>query len=308
MDRDCTQVLAFLTSHFDRASSHIARIGEGAWSQCFGFRCGDQELVIRFGQHVDDFRKDQRASSYRTPDLPIPDVLAIGQAFDGYYAISTRVHGVPLERLNAAQWQSIVPPLAAALEAMRLADVSATVGFGGWGDAGDAPHPRWSGHLLTVGDDTPDRRTYGWRGRLAALPQADAVFTWGFDRLKQVATDSVPRCLIHSDLINRNVLVRETSITGVFDWGCACYGDHLYDLAWFEFWAPWFPSLNIDLLRSELERRWRAVGYVLHQREERLMACYLHIGLDHLAYNAHLGDWAALAATAERMQALVGGT
>ncbi len=190
---------------------------------------------------------------------------------------------------------------------MRLADVSASVGFGGWGDAGDAPHAQWFGHLLSVGDDTPDRRTHGWRARLAAFLQADAVFTWGFDRLKQLVDDGVPRCLIHGDLINRNVLVSESSITGVFDWGCACYGDHLYDLAWFEFWAPWFPSLTIDLLRSELERRWHAVGYVPHQMDERLMACYLHIGLDHLAYNAYLGDISALAATAERMQALVNG-
>jgi hygromycin-B 4-O-kinase len=307
MTIDCTQVQAFLASHFDRTCSHVERIGAGAWSQCFGFRRRDQELAIRFGQHVDDFRKDQRASTYRGPDLPIPDVLAIGPAFDGYYAISTRVYGVALEGVGAAQWQSIVPSLAAALEAMRLADVSATVGFGGWGGDGRAPHAQWSGHLLAVGDDTPDRRTYGWRARLAALPQADALFTWGFDRLKQVANDTVPRCLIHGDLINRNVLVNEASITGVYDWGCACYGDHLYDLAWFEFWAPWFPSLNMDLLRSELARRWRAMGYVPHQIDERLMACYLHIGLDHLAYNAYLEDMSALWATAERLQALVSG-
>jgi hygromycin-B 4-O-kinase len=304
---DCTEVQAFLASHFHRASSDVERIGAGAWSQCFGFRCGDQELVIRFGQHVDDFRKDQRASSYRAPDLLIPAVLAIGAAFDDYYAISTRVHGVALERVGAAQWQSIVPSLAAALEAMRLADVSATMGYGGWGGDGHAPHARWSDHLLSVGNDTPDRRTYGWRARLAAFPEADAVLSWGFERLKQVANDSVPRCLIHGDLINRNVLVSGTRITGVFDWGCACYGDHLYDLAWFAFWAPWFPSLDIDLLRSELVRRWRAVGYVPHQMDERLMACYLHIGLDHLAYNAYLEDIAALAATAERMQTLVSG-
>jgi hygromycin-B 4-O-kinase len=307
MVSDSTQVQAFLTSDFDRACSHVERIGAGAWSQCFGFRRANQELVIRFGQYVDDFRKDQRASSYCTPDLPIPDVLTIGSAFDGYYAISTRVHGVPLESVGAAQWHVIVPSLAAALEAMRLADVSASAGFGGWGGDGHALHAHWSGHLLAVGDDTPDRRTYGWRTRLAAIPQADAVFRWGFDRLKQVANDSVPRCLIHGDLINRNVLVSEASITGVFDWGCACYGDHLYDLAWLEFWAPWFPSLDIDRLRSELERRWREQRYVPHQMDERLMACYLHIGLDHLAYNAHLGDVSALAATAQRMQALVSG-
>jgi len=59
---DCTPAQAFLTNHFDRAASHVERIGEGAWSQYFGFRRADQELVIRFGQHVDDFRKDQRAS------------------------------------------------------------------------------------------------------------------------------------------------------------------------------------------------------------------------------------------------------
>ncbi len=307
MTIDCTQVQAFLTNHFDRASSQVERIGAGAWSQCFGFRCGDQELAIRFGRHIDDFRKDQRASIYRSPDLPIPDVLAIEPAFDGYYAISTRVHGVPLESAGAAQWQSLVPSLAAALEAMRLADVSAAVGFGGWGGDGHAPHAQWSAHLLSVGDDTPDQRTYGWRARLASLPEADALFTRGFDRLKQVANDNVPRCLIHGDLINRNVLVSGTRITGAFDWGCACYGDHLYDLAWFAFWAPWFPSLDIDLLRSALARRWRAVGYVPHQMDERLMACYLHIGLDHLAYNAHLGDIGALAATAERLQTLMSG-
>src|SRR5690349_9687236 len=106
---DCTQVQAFLTSHFDRASSQVERIGAGAWSQCFGFRRADQELAIRFGQHVDDFRKDQRASSYRSPDLPIPAVLAIGAAFDGYYAVSTRVYGVALESVGATQWQSVVP-------------------------------------------------------------------------------------------------------------------------------------------------------------------------------------------------------
>jgi hypothetical protein len=67
MNLDRTQVQAFLASHFDRASSKVERIGAGAWSLCFGFRRGDQELAIRFGQHVDDFQKDQRASSYRSP-------------------------------------------------------------------------------------------------------------------------------------------------------------------------------------------------------------------------------------------------
>jgi hygromycin-B 4-O-kinase len=197
----------------------------------------------------------------------------------------------------------VVPSLAAALEAMRTADISATTGFGGWGSDGNAPKATWSEHLLAVNRDAPDRRTYGWRQRLATFsPQGEAAFARGYDLLQTVVTDFVPRCLLHCDLINRNVLVDNEKIAGVFDWGCSLYGDHLYELAWFEFWAPWSPQLDVPLLRTELEKRW---GYAPEDKEARLMACYLHIGLDHLAYNAYLGDWETLLATAERMKDLV---
>ena len=105
--------------------------------------------------------------------------------------------------------------------------------------------------------------------------------------------------------MNRNVLVEENRISGVFDWGCSCFGDHLYDLAWFEFWAPWHPNLDVPLLRAALEARWRKVGYTPTHLTERLHACYLHIGLYHLAYNAWLRDWPTLSATAQQMCKLV---
>ena len=304
---DIGQAQAFLAGHFDTPPSDVVLLGEGAWSRCFGFCRDDEELVIRFGKYVDDFQKDQLAYAYAGPELPIPEVIDIGPAFDGYYAISTRVRGIPLERVNSKNWRAVVPSIVSALEAMRLADISSTVGMGGWGVEGAAVHTAWSDHLLAVGDDKPTQRTHGWRERLAKSPQGDAVFRRGFDLLRDVADDSVPRCLVHCDLINRNVLVNEDRISGVFDWGCSIYGDHLYELAWFEFWAPWYPELNMPYLRAELERRWREGGYAPVDKESRLMACYLHIGLDHLAYNAYLGDWTTLAASAERMQTLVTG-
>lgn len=305
---DSRQAETFLTQYFDSISSDVELIGEGAWSRCFGFRRNDEELAIRFGLHLDDFLKDQRAYTHAGPDLPIPEVRKIGRAFDGYYVISTRVHGVALESVDSAQWQQIVPSLVAALEAMRATNLSATQGFGGWDSDGNAPYSTWTGRLYSVGDDTQSLRTHGWRAKLTASVEGEATFTWGFEylkQLKQIVDDSVPRSLIHGDLMNRNVLVDDAGITGVFDWGCSCYGDHLYDLAWFEFWAPWYPELDIPYLRSELERRWRGVGYIPENLETRLQACYLHIGLDHLAYNAWLEDWPTLLATAAQMKSLV---
>jgi hygromycin-B 4-O-kinase len=298
-------VEAFLCEHFDPAASEVEYVGAGAWSRCFGFRVGARELVVRFGRHLDDFETDRVAARYATPELPVPAFLALGPAFDGYYAVSTRVHGVPLESVDADQWVSLVPALAGVLEGLRTADLAHTTGWGGWGAHERAPFQRWSERLLSVRDDTPEQRTHGWRTRLTAFPRAEAMFSRGFELLEKVARDDVSRSLIHADLINRNVLVSGSSINGVFDWGCSCYGDHLYDLAWFEFWSPWYPELSMTALHEELERRWFAAGYRPEQRAERLLACQLHIGLDHLAYNAFRSNEPDLMDVVERMQAFM---
>jgi hygromycin-B 4-O-kinase len=302
---DIKQAQAFLVSHLGVDVSEIVRLGEGAWSRCFGFAYCGQNLVIRFGKYVSDFQKDQLAHTYAAPDLPIPEVLEIGQFMDGYYAISRRVYGMPLESVSTAQWLALVPAVAAALEAMRMADLSATEGFGGWGADGNAGHSSWSSRLLSVGEDTPDQRGHGWRERLKESPQGEATFEWGFDLLKKTADDVVPRSLLHCDLTNRNVLVNGNQITGVLDWGCSIYGDHLYDLARFEFWASWHHPLDIERLRSVVEQQWAEKGYRPENKKTRLMACYLHIGLEHIAYHAHLGNWKTLLAVAKRMRTLV---
>ena len=121
---------------------------------------------------------------YASPELPIPQVLDIGPAFDGYYAISTRVYGVPLESLDETQWLAIVPAVGSVLEAMRTTDLSSCSGFGGRGTDGNAAHTSWSSRLLAARDDTPDQRGHGWRKRLAASPQGEAAFVWGFDSIR----------------------------------------------------------------------------------------------------------------------------
>jgi hygromycin-B 4-O-kinase len=301
---DLNQAKTFLAAHLGAPPDDVTLIGAGAWSRCFAFRQGADEQVIRFGRYVADFRKDQRAHAFAGPDLPVPEVIEIGPAFDGYYAISTRVRGIPLETVSVAQWQAVMPSVVAALEAMRQADLLATSGFGGWDAAGTAPCDSWADFLLAVGEDAGDARTGGWHDRLAAFPEGAAAFAWGLDRLRAVAPDTVPRALVHGDLLNRNVLVRDGRLTGVFDWGCSLYGDPLYDLAWFEFWEPWHPGVDVRALRAALMRRWRASGDVPAALEARLQACYLRIGLDHLLYHAHLGDGDRVSTTAARMRAL----
>lgn len=301
-----TQAREFLIAKHDIDPANVEYVGAGAWSRCYGFRHGGHERVIKFGLHVTDFRMDQRMYAFAGPALPIPQTFEIGEAFDGHYVISARARGTPLEQLPAEQWLTAVPAVADAMEAMRTADISAFSGYGGLDPDGHAQARSWAEYLLQVEHDPPTRRTYGWQSKLAMHPFGQATFDWGLALLKQTLADiEAPRSLLHCDMTNRNVLVEGTRLSAVFDWGCAMYGDHLYELALFEFWEPWQTSMNVALLKGELKRRWQDLGCQPLNFEARMRVCHLHNGLVHLAYNAFQESTINLEGTANRMRALM---
>ncbi len=303
---DAAAASEFLRQHLGREVSQVEWVGEGAWSRCFGFEYRGRDLVVRFGRFLDDFENDRRAASFRSDALPIPEVIDIGTALGGYFAISSRAHGEPLESLDPAGWRAVLPSLFAALDELRSIDLSDTHGYGGWGSDRNAPHASWRDHLLAVDTDSPAQRTYGWRRKLIESPVGDDLFRAGHARLGELAgAVPAPRSLVHSDLINRNVLVAEGRISAVFDWGCSLYGDFLYDVAWLEFWSPWFEALSALDVRSEALRHYAAIGLDVPDFDQRMRCCLLHIGLDHLAYNAHTGSLEDLLDVAKAVAALL---
>ena len=146
-------VAAFLGTHFD-AVSEVPRIGGGEWSQAFSFISGGRDLVVRFVEHVEDYRKDELAYRYAGPDLPIPKVIEIGDAFSAHYAVSERRYVGPLVQLDGEGLEAVLPSIMRFLGALRYADVSVSSGYGMWTPDRDAPFATWRDCLLAVGDDT----------------------------------------------------------------------------------------------------------------------------------------------------------
>ncbi len=267
----------------------VEHVGSGAWSDCFAFVEDGSHRVVRIGRHVSDFEKDRFAVRFNGPHLPVPCVHEIGSTDSGHFAISDRVFGEPLEGLKS--WADVAISVVSTLEALRVAELIDDTGWGAWDVSGNASKASWTEHLLAVNADVSSQRTHGWSQKLRSHHQGQVAFDRCYALLQEVATDAVPRSVIHGDLINRNVHVADGEIAGVFDWGCSIYGDHLYDLAWLDFWAPWHGCIEPDVIRAGLEVRWGQAGHVVANFEERLLACQLHIGLDHLAYFAYLEDW-----------------
>lgn len=173
--------------------------------------------------------------------------------------------------------------------AIRATDVSDSAGAGSWRPGRPCRHASWGELLTSVGDDPPDGPSPGWSAALAASETGDSALHAALEELGRLAADGVGeghRTLLHADLLNRNVHARDGRVTGVFDWGCAAIGDPLYEMAWFDVWAPWHPPMAgagvAAALLADMERR----GESLHVGADRLRAARLHILCDSITYCA----------------------
>ena len=286
------RVSTFLRGRYGPRAGEVVPLGQGAWSTAFGCELDGEPVVVRFGALREDFDRDRLAAAYRSPALPIPAVLAIDEAFGGWFAVSERRFGTFLDDLDGPALGAVLPSLFATLDAARAIDLSATGGYGNWDAAGNGPFATWPDALRDVAAEQPGSRVAGWRRQLTRSEIGSRAFAMGYAEMDRLlAFAPVERHLIHSDLLNFNVLVDGDRISAVFDWGCVLTGDFLYDLAWFVFWAPWYPAWHGIDFAFAARRHYAEIGLDVPNFNKRLRCCQLHIGLSSLAYKSSIQQW-----------------
>jgi hygromycin-B 4-O-kinase len=277
--------VALLRRVIDTPVTDLCPLGTGAWSRAFSFHVSERRLVLRISRYEEDFAKDCIAAEWTSPTLPVPAMLSMGATGEGWYAITEQADGRFLEESDAAEWQHILPAVLDAVDTLRRINPTILTGAGLWNGRGQGSHVSWRDYLLDVANDPSDRRTHGWLPRLEARPEAQRIFDEALDALR----DALPACperrqIVHNDFVNRNVLVEGHRLTGVLDWGTSLIGDSLYDIALMDFWSPWFPAMrDVDVVAAAAAR-WSEADF-----HERIRAYQVHIGLEHIAYNAFLG-------------------
>lgn len=287
------------------AATRVEALGGGDWSRAFSFRIDNRERVVRFGHYKEDFLKDRQAMSFARPQLPVPEVLEVGEALGRFYAVSERHFGVFLEALEEAGWRRLLPALLGSLDVLREIELEGGVDWHGGNEGSPLSWRQW---LLASLEDRPGERVSGWRVTLQERPRIEEIFVAGESALR-ARLEFCPevRHLLHRDLLNRNVLVVEDAsrLEAVFDWGCSLAGDFLYEVAWLTFWAPWYPALEALDVRRAFQAHYRSLGLVVEHFEERLTCYELQIGLEHIAYATFTGRDDDQQAIARRTQAIL---
>ncbi len=288
------EVVEFLRTHHGSEPTHLEALGGGFWSAAYGYRVGDEELVLRINDEPDGFRADESAMRYSSAALPVPDVFTIAEGFGRWIAVSRRHHGRFLEAIGTDEADALGPTVVDLLAALRAVP-----------DTG-VQTPPWRDWLLSGVTDLPGRHTTGWRSRIAADPVAERTFQAADRRIRSLI-DACPdrRELVHSDLLHFNVLVTPAvdAVTAIFSWKCATWGDATYDLAWCTFWGRWHEGIGaLDL--------WERVRPTLSSSEAvdvgiRHFVYELQIGASHLGWYATLGDQVNLRWTLRQLDELL---
>ncbi len=287
-------VAELLRSHHGADPTDLEVLHGGFWSTAYGYRIGDDELVLRIGEDPAGFRADEAAMRHSSPGLPVPEVLAIDRGLGRWFAISRRHHGRFLEAIGPDQADALGPTVVGLLAALRAVP-----------DTGVDATP-WQEWLLAGLVDLPDRPTAGWRAQVDADPNVGRTFVAAEGRIRSLL-DACPdrRELVHADLLHGNVLVSPaaTTVTAVFSWKCATWGDAVYDLAWCTFWGHWHDGIDaLDLWDRVVPTLSRDAAVDVGVRHH---AYEVQIGASHLGWYAATGDAGNLGRTVRRLDQLL---
>ena len=283
--RSATHADAFLRRRFGARAGGTTLLANGFWSTAYAFELDGREMVVRFGRGRRNYERDRLAGTFSGPSLPVPAIVEIGGTPGGrHYAISPRHHGRFLEDVDPVESPWLGDALWRLFDAMRAVEPPAA-GRDRAGRAGTLASS-WRA-WLTAPWPACGPRAERWRERLAGSEDLADVVAGARRAVAAIAgSGACPevRHVFHGDLLNHNVLVDEEAqtVSAVLDWGAMGYGDFLFDVAWLEFYAPWYPTIAALDLPSSAARHFSSLGMDVPGLAARLHCYEIKVGLDRL--------------------------
>lgn len=298
------EVTKFLEDWSGGKITGLRQFEGGQASSVFGFEVvGDSKYVIRFvsGEASDGLKKDRFiAPRAEAVGVPVPQVLKHGdvsmsvsnltdeeRATHGNapyplgFAICNLMLGENMGDLQHPDRQFLIPAAINTIDKISTIDISDTTGYGWFGGDGNGKYDSWHDYIASqafpYGGDNFYERRRDWFDNGFLEPE---VFQRITDRM--LATlgliPEIDRSVVHMELGFDNALVVGSEVSAALDWDNSIIGDHLYDGAWHDLYAP-----DINFKRLFVER-YAETGRVVNSLDDRWLVCQLHVGLQALQW------------------------
>jgi hygromycin-B 4-O-kinase len=274
----------------DLGGAQPERFAAGAWSTAYALDLDGEPVILRVGRHGEDFAKDAIIGSTVT-NLPVPMVYRRGERDGWSYAVSARASGTPIDDLDAAGFEAVLPALFEVMDRISRVDIGGS-GYGLWNPSRAGAYSSWAAAILDTSEASPRKR--GWHEALVASSIGIGPYDAGFAVLERLVSDLPEhRGMIHCDLLARNVLVEGDQISAVLDWGNANFGDPAYEAAWLLFSRPWYGQWSEVDIEGAIGRRWNPDpvamrAYQMHMALEGMEFCAFRGRFDDVARCAEL--------------------
>lgn len=220
-------------------SEELHLLQDGNLSDAYSYTKNDKKFVVRVTNEAESYQKDRYAHEvFKNSRLQVPEIVKIGELKDSlFYSISEYLKGESSDSFSQERIDELLPVIWESFSTIYTQNIEATSGFGYLepiSKSGESSS--WNEFIAGYADK---RTAADWR----ALGTEVGINTSLVDSfLRQLAENAeyIPedRRLIHGDLGFDNLLIHDSSVSGVIDWAQMSYGDWYYDFATMDFWWP----------------------------------------------------------------------
>ncbi|QAA33463.1 phosphotransferase family protein [Clostridium manihotivorum] len=264
---------------------NIKEASSGKIKRVYFFNFQNKEYVICFAKDNTEFEVESYLQDrFDKAKIPSPKVLNKGCYKDYYYAISEKLYGIPICDLDKEEVESSLPSIMDTLKNIHSIDISSTLGYGWLNSNKNGQFKTFEEFLRHFFSKEIQGFWKDWYELFEKSFLDYEVFMELYRKMIKLA----PYCegkryLVHSDFHYNNVLVSNSKVTGVIDWGGVSYLDYFFDIS----------KIVLEFSEHDLFNRfcefYKQNDFdVSHARERFLCATICH-SLDGMRFYAKLG-------------------
>ncbi|GFZ33039.1 hypothetical protein CSC2_35650 [Clostridium zeae] len=227
------EVIKLLEGLFEEQIEKIEEAPTGKIKKVYFFQYKDKWSVIRFSHNDMEFKVEKYIQeALKVEKFPLPKFLHSGIYNNLYYAISEKVEGKPIHKLNEKELKYAMPSVMESLIKLHSIDTTPCEGYG-WLDY------NMSGTFNTFIEFlqsffSKDQEGF-WKGWYELFEKSFldySTFNALYEKMMELAKYCEGRkYLTHSDFHYNNIIINNSEIVGIIDWGKVSYCDYIFDIA-----------------------------------------------------------------------------